>query len=262
MAHPTNAELSAKVAEVAAVIASMPEPTRTSHKKLGREIGSMKRTEQSLQTQLDVLKAQLDVLDGSAESSPILRGQVLSLENQVNEFAQELTELSARVATTVRTLEEHGRRIDAHNGRLNALEAGANRVSEESTSVQAQIDVLRRGPAFNWMAAIITAAIGLAVYFFWFVSHDFSGAVLNSQHQATGMITRSLLNTGWGDAIALIVILLLSYGIGSLFARKADSGGRLVASATATASTTTASAARPRLVGSSRPSGAASSSAR
>jgi hypothetical protein len=187
---------------------------------------------------------------------------MLSLVNQVNEFAQELTVLSAHVATTRRKLEEHGNNLDAQGGRLNALEAGANRVSVALTSVQAQIDVLRRGPAFNWMAAVITAAIGLAVYFFWFVSHDFSGAVLNSQHQATGMITRSLLNTGWGDAIALIVILLLSYGIGSLFARKADSGERLVASATATASTTTAPAARPTLIGSSRPSGAASSSTR
>jgi hypothetical protein len=259
MARPTNAELSAKMAEMAALIASMSERTRTSHPKLGQKIGAMTR-------ELESLKAEVNRLNSSADSSPILRGRMLSLENHVNEqlsaLTQGQTDLSARVATTARTLEEHGHTLDAHSGRLNALEAGAGSISVAVARAQAQIDALRRGPAFNWMAAIITAAIGLAVYFFWFVSHDFSGAVLNSQHQATGMITRSLLNTGWGDAIALIVILLLSYGIGSLFARKADSGERLVASATATASTTTAPAARPTLIGSSRPSGAASSSAR
>ncbi len=222
-----------------------------------------------LLSDVKAMKEQISRLDEKDAVSPILIGQIESLKNADEVLNQRITvleegqiKLAELTATTARTVKEHGDVLDTHSGRLNALEAGAGSFAVAMSRAQAQIDAIRAGRTFNWIAAVITAATGLAVYCFWFISHDFGGAVLNAQHQATGMTVRSLLNTGWGDAIALLVVLLFSAGIGYLFASETEPNYGAVASASAEATVITAPAARSTLIGSSRPSGAEPTSVR
>jgi len=184
------------------------------------------------------MKEQISRLNEKDAVSPILIGQIESLKNADEALNQRITvleegqtQLAELTATTARTVKEHGDVIDTHSGRIGGLEAAV-------AQAQAQINALRKGGAFNWIAAGITAAIGLGVYFFWFISHDFSGVVLNAQHEATGMTARSLLNTGWADAIVLVIIALLSYGIGTLFSREAEPVHEVTTPASAMAATT------------------------
>jgi len=236
------------------------------HHQLAKLISGMLADIKALQTKIGeggtispVLIGQVESL---SESSVKLIHRVDEAEKRIAVLEAGQVELSKLATTTARTVEEHGNVLDTHSGRLNALEAGAGTISVAVARVQAQIDAIRAGRAFNWLAAIITAAVGLAVYLFWFISHDFGGAVLNAQHQATGMTVRSLLNTGWGDAIALTVVLLFSAGIGYLLASETEPNYGAVASASAEATVITAPAVRSTLIGSSRPSGTAPTSVR
>jgi hypothetical protein len=208
-----------------------------------------------LLSDVKAMKEQISRLDEKDAVSPILIGQIESLKNADEVLNQRITvleegqiKLAELTATTARTVKEHGDVLDTHSGRIGGLEAAV-------AHAQAQINALRNGGAFNWIAAVITAAIGLGVYFFWFISHDFSGAVLNAQHEATGMTARSLLNTGWADAMALGVIALLSYGIGTLLSRQTEPVHEVSASASAMAVTTEIPVTRTTSVATSSPSG-------
>ena len=235
------------------------------HHQLAKIISGMLADIKAMQAKIDegtispVLIGQIESL---VESSVKMIRRVDEAEKRIAVIEAGQVELSKLATTTARTVEEQGNVLDTHSGRLNALEAGAGSFAVAMSRAQAQIDAIRAGRTFNWIAAVITAATGLAVYFFWFISHDFGGAVLNAQHQATGMTVRSLLNTGWGDAIALLVVLLFSAGIGYLFASETEPNYGAVASASAEATVITAPAARSTLIGSSRPSGAAPTSVR
>jgi hypothetical protein len=230
--------MSEKLAELATMVANMPSDTRKHH-QLAKVISSLLREQRSL-------KDQVDRLDGSAETSAIIAGQVQSLESAFGTISQRLemleagqTELSARVADSARTISAHGDMLDAHSGRLNALESATSSISSAVARAQAQIEALQQGYRFNFLSAAIVAGIGLAIYFFWFVPHSFSGSVLDVHHQATGQIVRSLLDTGWGNAMGLFVVLLFTIGAGYLFARNSASVTRLVATSSAEASVST-----------------------
>ncbi|MEI8148716.1 MAG: hypothetical protein WCG62_06520 [Actinomycetes bacterium] len=238
MTRPTNAMMSEKLAEMAALVANMPSSTRKHH-QLAKVISSVLREQRSL-------KEQVDRLDGSAETSAIMLGQIRSLEGAVSTISQRLemleegqSELSARVADSARTISAHGDMLDTHSGRLNALESATSGISTAVARAQAQIEALQQGYRFNFLSAAIAAGIGLAVYFFWYVPHSFSGSVLDAHHQATGQIVRSLLDTGWGNAMGLLVVFLFTIGAGYLFARNSASQTRMMASTRAEASVST-----------------------
>jgi len=253
--------------------AKLAEVRSRKHHQLAKVISVLIADNKAMQAKIveagtisQVLIGQVESLIESSEKvvhrvdAALKRIAVLEAMYAVQEAKQD--ELFKLATTTARTVEKHGDKLDAYSGRLNALEAGAGTISVAVARAQAQIDAIRAGRAFNWLAAIITAAVGLAVYLFWFISHDFGGAVLNAQHQATGMTVRSLLNTGWGDAIALTVVLLFSAGIGYLLASETEPNYGAVASASAEATVITAPAVRSTLIGSSRPSGTAPTSVR
>lgn len=221
---------------------------RSSHKPLGAKVGALHREVQQLRTLL-----------GEQGPSPVLAGQISSLEQAVADLGPRVAmleegqqSLSERVDNGLRavngTLDEHGRRI----GDLEASQKEADgRVTIVATSVaRAHARIDRLVPErFNWIAAGITGGILLAVWFFWFIPADFGGDVIVNG-VPTGATVGSQLDTVWGGLLGLLVVVTAAAATGYVFGRPGrpnqnDHPTEVLAAASATADTKVLPVAQP-----------------
>ncbi len=176
---------------------------------------------------------------GATTTTPTQSAQVAAIESSLEGLTVQVKSLQvdhdtlAGVVTEVNsTVHQHGTRLNTVEARLSATKDSAEASAQAVARAHARIDGLDR--SFNWLAAAITMAIGFALWLFWYIPTDFGGTVTRNG-VVTDMKVPSVLDTLWGDAFGMLVVLALAMAVGWIFSTRGSDSASAEAGAVASA---------------------------